>query len=68
VELGEAGFAVETVVGLEGPLWLIPGLADRLADPRARDELMGLVRAVETEESFLGVSAHLMAVGRRPRA
>ena len=68
LELGEAGLAVETVVGLEGPLWLMPGLAERLADPRVREQLMGLVRAVETEESFLGVSAHLLAVGRRPLA
>jgi SAM-dependent methyltransferase len=68
LELGEAGLAVETVVGLEGPLWLMPGLAERLADPRVREQLMALVRAVETEESFLGVSAHLLAVGRRPLA
>jgi SAM-dependent methyltransferase len=66
LELEDAGFAALTLVGLEGPLWLLPGLADRWADAGAREQLLGLVRTVETEASFLGVSAHLLAVGRRP--
>jgi SAM-dependent methyltransferase len=66
LELETIGFSIETVVGLEGPLWFMPGLADRWADPRSREQLLDLVRAVETEASFLGVSAHLLAVGRRP--
>jgi len=66
LELEAAGFSIETVVGLEGPLWLMPGLADRWADPRSREALLELVRSVETEASFLGVSAHLLAAARRP--
>jgi SAM-dependent methyltransferase len=66
LELEAAGLGVETVVGLEGPLWLMSGLADRWAEPRAREQLLGWVRAVETEASLLGVSAHLLAVARRP--
>jgi SAM-dependent methyltransferase len=66
LELEAASFAVETLVGLEGPLWMLPGLAERWADARARELLLELVRSVETEASFLGVSAHLLAVGRRP--
>jgi 2-polyprenyl-3-methyl-5-hydroxy-6-metoxy-1,4-benzoquinol methylase len=68
LELEAAGFGVLTLVGLEGPVWLMPGLAERWADARSREQILGLVRAVETEASFLGVSAHLLAVGRRPRA
>jgi SAM-dependent methyltransferase len=67
-ELGAAGLDVVTVVGLEGPLWLLPDLDARWADASARERLLSLVRTVETQPSLLGLSAHILAVGRRPRA
>ena len=66
-EILAAGLDVVALVGLEGPLWLLPDLSRRWADPRAREELLVLIRTVEAEPSFLGVSAHLLAVGRRPQ-
>jgi hypothetical protein len=65
-EIVEAGFEVRALVGLEGPLWLMPDLADRLADPGTARRLLDLVGAIEEEPSILGLSAHLLAAGRRP--
>jgi SAM-dependent methyltransferase len=64
-EVLAAGLDLVALVGLEGPLWLMPDLSRRWADPRGRAQLLGLARTVEAEPSFVGVSAHLMAVGRR---
>jgi len=61
-----AGFDVEGVYGLEGPGWLLPDLAARWADPRQRSDLLRLAGQLETESSILGISAHLLAVARRP--
>jgi len=65
-ELAEAGLEREEVVGLEGPSWLLPDIAERWADPARRRTLLDLLRRIEHEPALLGVSAHLAAVGRRP--
>ena len=64
-ELAAAGFAVEGVYGLEGPGWMLQDFDRRWSDPRARADLLRVARALETEPSLLGLSAHLLAVGRR---
>jgi ubiquinone/menaquinone biosynthesis C-methylase UbiE len=64
-EVAEAGFEVRALVGLEGPLWLLPDLEERLDDPKAATHLLDLVRAIEEEPSIVGQSAHLLAAGRR---
>ena len=63
-EVSEAGFSVETLLGVEGPGWVLPDLAARWADPECRAEILGAARAVETEPSLLGFNAHILAVGR----
>jgi ubiquinone/menaquinone biosynthesis C-methylase UbiE len=65
-ELAAAGFAVEGVFGLEGPGWMLQDFDRRWSNPRARADLLRVARALETEPSLLGLSAHLLAVGRRP--
>lgn len=60
-EVDAAGFAVEAVFGVEGPGWL---RAETLADDSAREDVLQVARAVETEPSLLGASAHLLAIGR----
>ena len=64
-EVNAAGLAVDGVFGLEGPAWLLPDFAERWADPRRRADILRLARAFESEESMLGVSAHLLAVARK---
>jgi ubiquinone/menaquinone biosynthesis C-methylase UbiE len=65
-ELLAAGFAVEGLYGVEGPAWLLPDVASRLADARRRSDLLRVARALESEPAALGVSAHLLVVGRKP--
>jgi len=65
VELGEAGFALAGLFALEGPGALVPDFRQRWNDPAARRRLLDLVRRVESEPALLGVSPHLLAVGRR---
>jgi SAM-dependent methyltransferase len=64
-ELGDAGFTIEAVVGIEGAAQFLPDLALWLEDPQQRELLLGILRRIEREPPVLGVSSHLHAVGRR---
>jgi len=63
-EVEAAGLALEGVYGLEGPGWILPDVDARMADPRRRSALLNVARALETEPSMLGSSAHLLAVAQ----
>jgi SAM-dependent methyltransferase len=60
-EFLDAGLEWHAVLGVEGPAWLFPNLWDD------RETALWSAREVETEPAMLGVSAHLLAVGRAPR-
>jgi SAM-dependent methyltransferase len=63
-EVQAAGFTVDGVLAVEGPLWLLGDLEQRWADEAERDRLLAAIRAVESEPSMLGTSAHLLATAR----
>jgi len=65
-EVKEAGFAVEALVGIEGPAWAVPDLDAWLEAPRRRVKLLAAIGRVEAEPSLIGASAHLLVVARRP--
>ena len=65
-EVGDAGFDVEGLYGVEGPGWILSDLADRWKDPERREILLQVARALESEPSVIGCSAHLIVVGRKP--
>jgi SAM-dependent methyltransferase len=65
-ELTDAGFAVEALLGVEGPGWALHDLAAQWADPGRRADLLWAARAAESEPSLLGLHAHLLALGRVP--
>ena len=65
-EVAEAGLTFEGLYGLEGPGWLLPDIDARVADPRRLAELLQVARGLEREPSLIGVSAHLLAVARKP--
>jgi ubiquinone/menaquinone biosynthesis C-methylase UbiE len=65
-EVKEAGFAVEALVGIEGPAWAVPDLDAWLEAPRRRVKLLAAIGRVEAEPSLVGASAHLLVVGHRP--
>lgn len=64
-ELIAAGFRVEEVLAIEGPGWLARDFDDLWTDQAQRARLLEAIRKVEREPSILGVSAHIMAVGRK---
>jgi ubiquinone/menaquinone biosynthesis C-methylase UbiE len=64
-ELAAAGFADARVLGVEGPAWMVADFDARWADPVLHADMMAVARAVEAEPTMLGVSAHLLAVGRK---
>jgi SAM-dependent methyltransferase len=65
-EIGRAGLVVESLVGVEGPGFLLGDLAARLDDPDERAVLLDSLRAVERVPELLGVGPHLLATARRP--
>jgi SAM-dependent methyltransferase len=64
-EIMSAGFACRAVLGLEGPGWILPDFDQRWADPRRREDLLRIARALENEPSIVGLSAHLLAVAMK---
>jgi ubiquinone/menaquinone biosynthesis C-methylase UbiE len=64
-ELEEAGFTGVSVLAVEGPCWILGDFDERWADPLLRADLLDVARRLEAEPSILGVSAHLLAVGRK---
>jgi hypothetical protein len=64
-EVADAGFKALAIYGVEGPGWLVPEFGAWWDSVEYRDRILHLARAVETEPSLLGTSAHLMAVAMR---
>jgi SAM-dependent methyltransferase len=60
------GLALTGVYGLEGPGWILPDIAERMADEHRRAALLNVARILESEPAVLGSSAHLLAVAQRP--
>jgi SAM-dependent methyltransferase len=65
-EVLDAGLEVVGVFGIEGPGWILPDIAARLADDRRRADLLHVARLLESEPSMRAASAHLLAVARKP--
>jgi len=66
-EAAEAGFLAPQVFAIEGSARALPDseIEARLADPVQREHLMWALRLMETEPSVLGVSSHLLTLGRK---
>jgi len=65
-EARDAGLAVDGLFGIEGPGWMLPDVQERLNDPRQRADLLRVARMLESEPSVVGISPHLLLVGRKP--
>lgn len=65
-EASEAGLEIVEQVGLEGLAGYLPHLAQRWDDPSSREVICWAARAVESEPSLAGLSAHMLLVGRAP--
>lgn len=64
-EVGGAGFTPEALVGIEGMAWALGDFEAAWADLEAREWVLKITRQMESEPTLLGVSSHVMAVGRK---
>lgn len=64
-EFADAGLACTGQYGVEGVLWLVGDLDDRLDDPQRRAAVLDAIRLGESDPSLLGASGHLLTAGRR---
>ena len=67
-ELVLAGLVPVETVGVEGLPGRLPHLESRWADDNDREVILAAAQLVEAEPSVLGLSAHLLAVARRPES
>jgi SAM-dependent methyltransferase len=65
-ELAGAGWTVDAVLPVEGPLHWAPALARRLADPGQMQLVLDVLERVERDPRMTNATAHLLAVGHRP--
>lgn len=65
-EVTAAGFDGVSVVGLEGAACLMPDFDNRWADPAQRRDMFRIADELGAEPSLLGMSAHLLAISRKP--
>lgn len=65
-EVVEGGLELEELVGVEGMAGWLPQLDDRWATIEGRRVIVEAAQGIESEPSLLGLSAHLLAVARRP--
>ena len=64
-EIRAAGLILDGIYGVEGPGWMLADVTERMSDPKRRRVLLHVARALESEPSVIGTSAHLLAVARR---
>jgi SAM-dependent methyltransferase len=65
-ELSAGCLEVEGVYGVEGPGWLLVGPDDRVQDGTLKKTILAAARVCETDREMAAVSAHLLAVARKP--
>jgi ubiquinone/menaquinone biosynthesis C-methylase UbiE len=64
-EVAAAGFEAVGLYGIEGPGWMLSDFTTRWNDPARREILLQTARLLESEETIVGVSAHMLVVGRK---
>lgn len=64
-ELDASGLDRIGIFGLEGPAGLLGDFDERWSDARRREDLLRAAREIETEPTLMGLSPHLLGVGRK---
>lgn len=64
-EVIEAGFQHQTTLAVQGPTWLFKSVENYWVDPDQRAVVLDFIRKVEAEPSILGMSSHILAIGRK---
>jgi ubiquinone/menaquinone biosynthesis C-methylase UbiE len=61
-EIVEAGFRLEKLIPVEGPLWMLSDFSARWDEPASRKKMLDVLDQLENEYWMLAVSSHIMAV------
>lgn len=64
-EVQKAGFENVSLRAIEGPVWGKQEIEILQQDPKSWDKLIELLETIETDETIIGASAHIMAVAKR---
>ena len=64
-ELLETGFRFEALLAVEGPARITKDFSEQWQNPEVQESILRIVRHVEAEPTLWGVSAHIMAVGKK---
>lgn len=64
-ELEESGFQDVTVRAIEGPVWEKQVIEALQKDEKVFEKLLDLLEKIETEETIIGASAHIMAIANK---
>jgi len=63
-ELETSGFNHVSIRAIEGPVWE-KRVIEELQGQKDWEKLLAILEKIETEESIIGASAHIMAIGQR---
>ncbi|NET42601.1 class I SAM-dependent methyltransferase [Okeania sp. SIO2B3] len=64
-EVEEAGLFCEKILAVEGAGWLLQNFEENWNNPSRRERMLEAIRWIEAEPSLLGMSAHIMAIGKQ---
>jgi ubiquinone/menaquinone biosynthesis C-methylase UbiE len=64
-EVIESGFKLEALLGIEGVGWLLQNFDAMWDDSIKREWILHVVSNLEAEDTLLGCSSHVMAIGRK---
>ncbi len=64
-EVVESGFKEVKLKAIEGPIWQENLIAELKKNPDGYERLLSILETIEEEETLIGASAHIMAVGKK---
>jgi len=64
-ELEAADFRNISLFSLEGPVWLTSNLEKSVKDDKQEKVLLHFLREIEEDETIIGASEHIMAIGQK---
>lgn len=64
-ELLQTGFSNVSLLGIEGPVWYQSIMGTLQQNVQTWQQLLDLLELIETQESIIGASAHIMAIAKK---
>lgn len=65
-EVADAGFDVDALIGVEGPMAYLKDRGAALEDDDVREYVLSTLRQIEEEPSIVGASLHMLCVAKKP--